>query len=281
MSVVAVVGAGEVGAAAARAIALRSRIGIVRLIDASESIAAGKALDLMESGPVRGFDTRIEGVADLSGAASAAAIVIADPAGSGEWSGEPALAMLRRLHELGCLEHSILVYAGSSQRALMQQGFDDLGLSRRRVLGSAPEALASTARALVAIEARATPHQVTLTVIGAPPDRMAVPWQDGSVGGHAISAILTPPQLRQVERRLRGLWPPGPNALGTAAALLAEAAVVGSRRLFSAFVSLDRDNGSKAPVCAWPVSVGPAGLERISAPVLTGRERMIVEGLLE
>ena len=71
--------------------------------------------------------------------------------------------------------------------------------------------------------------------------------------------MLTVPQLRQLERRLKGFWPPGPGALGTTSALFAEAAATGSRRLFSAFVALDRDNGTKAPVCAWPVSIGPDG----------------------
>jgi hypothetical protein len=92
---------------------------------------------------------------------------------------------------------------------------------------------------------------------------------------------LSAPQLRLLETRLHGLWPPGPNALGTAAAIFSEAVACTSRRLFSAFVSLDRDNGTKAPVCAWPVSIGPAGLERITTPVLTGRDRVVVDEVLE
>ena len=71
-----------------------------------------------------------------------------------------------------------------------------------------------------------------------------------------------------LERRLRGLWPPGTNALGTAAALFCESIVTGSRRIVSAFVSLDRDNGTRAPVCAWPVSIGASGLERSTTPAL-------------
>lgn len=278
---IAIVGAGEIGGAAARALALRARVDVVRLIDERESIAAGKALDLMQSGPVRGSDTRVEGMADVGGASGAAAIILADQAGSAEWSGEAGLGVLRRLLNAGCLEQAVLICAGSGQRALMQQGFDELGLSRRRVIGSAPEALAATARALVGLEARAASNQVTLTVIGNPPDRMVIPWSEASIGGNSIFSMLTAPQLHQLERRVRGLWPPGHGALGTAAALLGEAAVTGSRRLFSAFVSLDRDNGTKAPICAWPVSIGPTGLERITTPVLTVRDRVVVDEVLE
>jgi malate dehydrogenase len=281
MSLVAIVGAGQIGGAAARALTLRARVDVVRLIDESGSVAAGKALDLMQSGPVCGSDTRVEGVADLRAASGAAAIILADPIGSEEWTGEAGLGVLRRLLESGCLERSVVICAGAGQRALMQRGFDELGLARRRVIGSAPEALAATARALVAIEARAASNQVTLAVLGDPPRRMVIPWPEASIGGNSISSMLTAPQLHQLERRVRGLWPPGPGALGTAAALLAEAAVTGSRRLFSAFVSLDRDNGTKAPVCAWPVSIGPAGLERVTTPVLTGRDRVVVDEVLE
>src|SRR5688500_4872490 len=210
MSLVAIIGAGEIGGAVARALASRARVDAIRLIDDNESVAAGKALDLMQSCAISRSDTRIDGAADLTAAEGASAIVIAAPVGSGEWSGESALALLRRLKTGGYLDHAVLICAGATQHAVMQKGFDELALPRRRVVGSAPESLASTARALVAIEARAASQQVALMVIGRPPDRIVIPWGDASVGGHAVAAALTPPQLHRVERRLRGLWPPGP-----------------------------------------------------------------------
>jgi malate dehydrogenase len=278
---VAIVGAGEIGAAAARTLALRSRVAVIRLIDVRGQAAAGKALDLLQSGPVRGFDTRIEAVADLEGASGAGAIIIADPIDPDDRSSEDGFSVLRRLHALGCFEDSTVICAGAGHRALMQRGFDELGLPRRRAIGSAPEALASTARALVALEARAATHQVALTVVGALPERMVVPWGDASIAGHSVVSVLTPPQLNRLEQRLRGLWPPGPNALGTAAAMCAEAATTGSRRMFTAFVSLDRDNGTKAPVCAWPVFIGTTGLERVAALQLSERDQVIMDGVLE
>jgi malate dehydrogenase len=279
---VAIIGAGEIGGAVARALASRARVDAVRLIDEKASVAAGKALDLLQSGPISRSDTRIDSAADIAAADGASAIVLADPIGSAtEWNGEAGLAVLRRLKSGGHLDHSILICAGATQHVLMQQGFDELGLSRRRVIGSAPESLAATARALVAIEARAASNQVALTVIGRPPDRTVIPWSEASVAGHSVASVLTAPQLNQVERRLRGLWPAGPNALGMAAALFCEGVATGSRRIFSAFVSLDRDNGTKAPVCAWPVSLGPAGLERAITPVLSVRDKVVVDEVLQ
>lgn len=281
MSLVAIIGAGEIGGAVARALALRGRVDAVRLIDDNASIADGKALDLMQAGPISRSDTQIDASADLNAVAGAAAIVLADPAGAvAEFTGEAALGLLRRLKTGGHLDHSVLICAGAGHRTVMQQAFDELGLPRRRVVGSAPESLASTARALVAIEARAASHQVSLMVIGRPPDRLVIPWSGGSVAGHSLTSILNPPQLSQVERRVRGLWPPGPNSLGTAAALFCESVVTGSRRILCTFTSLDRDNGTRAPVCAWPVSVGASGLEHVVTPVLSVRDQVAVDEVM-
>jgi malate dehydrogenase len=281
MSLVAIVGAGEIGGAAARALASRSRVDVVCLIDENEQVAGGKALDLRQAGPVRGSDTRVEASRDLAAASGATAIVIADFAGSPELDGESGLGVLRRLVQLGCLQQAVTICAGAGHRTLIQQALDELGVQRRRMIGSAPEALAATARALVAIEARVASNQVTLMVLGNPPARMVIPWEQASIGGHSIESILTASQLNRLEGRLRGLWPPGPSALGTAAALFSEAAVLGSRRLLNGFVSLDRENGTKAPVCAWPVSIGPSGLERTTTPMLTGRDRIVIDEVLE
>jgi len=283
MSLVAIFGAGEIGGGAARALAARARIDVVRLIDDKADVAAGKALDLSQAAPITGSDTSIQGSQDYSAAAGALAIILADPAGhsGAEWSGDTGLALLRQLNRSGLFQQSVLICAGASQRPLTQQALDELGLSRRRVIGSAPEALAATARALVAIEANTSAAQVMLTVMGRPPDKMVIPWSEASIGGNSVTSMLTATQLHRLETRLRGLWPPGAGALGTAAALVAEAVATGSRRLFSAFVSLDRDNGTKAPVCAWPVSIGPAGVERVASPQLTGRDRVVIDEVLE
>ena len=283
MSLVAILGAGEIGGAVARALVTRARVDGVRLIDEKPDVAAGKALDLSQALPVIGSDTKIEGSQDYSAAADAVAIVLADPAGApgAEWAGEAGLALLRRLNQWGYFQQSVLICAGAGQRVLMQRAFDELGLPRRRVLGSAPEALAAIARALVAIEAKGSSAQVILTVMGRPPDRMVIPWTEGSIGGQSVMSRLTASQLHRLETRLRGLWPPGAGALGTAAALVSEAVAAGSRRLFSTFVSLDRDNGTKAPVCALPVSIGPTGLEHVASPALTGRDRIVIDEVLE
>jgi malate dehydrogenase len=282
MSLVAILGAGEIGGAAARALAAHAKVDAIRLIDEQANVAAGKALDLRQAGPIHGSDTRIDASSDTSAAAGASAIVLADHASGGEWAGEPALALIRRLAKLGCFERSVLICAGAAHSTLMQLALneiDERSLPRSRVVGSAPEAFAATARALVAVEAHASASQIALTVMGRP-GRFLIPWSDASIAGHSIVSLLSQPQLNRVETRTQGLWPPGPATLGSAAAAVCEAVALGSRRLFSAFVSLDRDNGTRAPVCAWPVTIGPLGLERATMPSLTGRDRIVLDEVL-
>src|SRR5438105_12793437 len=144
MSLVAILGAGEIGGAAARALGMRARVSAILLIDEQPNVAAGKALDLRQAGPISGSDTRIDGSTDFASAAGASVIVLADMAAGAEWSGDAGLALLRRLARLGCFQNNVLICAGAGQSALIQLAFDELGLSRSRVVGSAPEALAAT-----------------------------------------------------------------------------------------------------------------------------------------
>src|SRR5204863_8483418 len=106
-------------------------------------------------------------------------------------------ALVRRLARLGCFQESVLICAGAGQRALMQLAMEtmELNLPRPRFVGSAPEALASTVRALVAIEAQASASQIALTVLGTPPQRVVIPWAEASIAGHSVMSLLTQPQL--------------------------------------------------------------------------------------
>ena len=244
----------------------------VRLIDANESVAARQSAGSDAGGA--GF--RVRHACRRRSRSGSRGWRVGDRArrSRSEQRSGPARRrwqLLRRLKTGGYLEHSVLICAGAAQHALMQQGFDELGLSRRRVIGSAPESLAVNSP-------RARGHRSGRSVqSGSADGRWAAPRQVRHSLERSVcrrtqrrAAADAPPQLHHIERRLRGLWPPGPAALGTAAALFCESVATGSRRVFSAFVSLDRDNGTKAPVCAWPVSIGASGLERVTTPALSG-----------
>ena len=78
MSTVAIVGAGPLGGALTDALARRSRVAEVRLIDPQGRIAEGKALDILQSSPVEQFSARVTSGTTFTAAAGADVIVFAD-----------------------------------------------------------------------------------------------------------------------------------------------------------------------------------------------------------
>src|SRR6266511_3373210 len=139
MSTVAIIGAGPLGGALAHALAGRSRIGEVRLIDPEGRIAEGKALDILQSSPVEQFSTRLTAAPSYAAAAGADAIVFADLFAGGEIAGEAGLALVRQIARMDVT--APLLFAGGTQRELIARTIGEVRVAPRRVLGSAPLAL--------------------------------------------------------------------------------------------------------------------------------------------
>ena len=99
MTTICVLGAGEIAGAAAHALARGERVSRVLLIDADGKVAAGKALDIQQSGAVDRFHVRLDGTDDVSRVAGCAAVIVADRVGrpSAEWQGDDGLAMMTRV----------------------------------------------------------------------------------------------------------------------------------------------------------------------------------------
>jgi malate dehydrogenase len=275
MRFVAIIGAGELGATIARTLAARDSIPEIRLIDDAGDVAAGKALDICQSGPIDRFHTRVVASRDVRAAAGARLVAIADRATGGEWTGEPALALLRQLAPLS--PETTFVCAGASQMTVVDRAVSELALPRARVLATAPGALVSALKAMIALEAGASPGDVAVSLLGLAPDRLVVPWHDGSIAGMPLSHMLDTPALDRLRRRLPALWPPGPYSLASAARPAAEALVHGSDRIFTCHVVLDGELGVRRLGSAFPVQLGPGGIERYRPPALDSRLRVQFE----
>jgi malate dehydrogenase len=294
MTKVAIVGAGEIGGSTAHALAGIDRIGRLLLVDAVGPAAAGKALDLRQAGAIGGTHAQLEGTDDPTRVAGCDVCVVADRferaeraqegatealAGSvGEWHGEEGLALLRQL--MPYVGRAPIVFAGALQSDLLSAAAVELSVDRRRLLGSAPEAFASAATAIVAMEANCSPREVRLTVLGTPPSRLVIPWSEASIGGYGLQQVLTPVHLRRVEARAAVLWPPGPYALGAAAARVVTAILSSSRQSFCVLTQLLGEFGVRNRTGCLPVRLGPHGIVEIRVPELTTRERVQVQTAL-
>ena len=276
---VCIIGAGELGGAIAHALARGDRVRRVVLIDEAGTVAAGKALDIQQAGAVDGFHTRVEGTQDITRATGHAVCVVADSARPpGEWQGESALGMMQRLH--GLVGEAPVVYAGAGQADLLLSSVREAGFDRKRTFGAASEALAAATRAIVALEAQCSPSEIALSVLGTPPSGFIVPWGEASIGGCALERVLTQVQIRRVEARFQRLWPPGPHALGLAAARVVEGLITSARRASSVLAVLNGEFGIRGRVGVLPCYLAPHGIAEVRLPALALRERVQLETAL-
>ena len=156
----------------------------------------------------------------------------------------------------------------------------ELRFPRARLLGSAPEALAAALRAIVAVEAGGSSQDVALTVLGVPPARIVVPWEDATINGFAATRMLDEPTRRRLAAKVAALWPPGPYALAAAASKTAQAILGRSRQVVAAFVAPDDSSGHRMRCAALPARVGAAGIIRIELPDLNPGDRVALDNAM-
>ena len=278
MTDVAIVGAGELGGSIASILAHRDLVRSITLIDATGQVAAGKALDIMQVAPIARFSTRVTGSTDLSRAAGASVVLVADHARDGEFTDETGLSLLKQLSQMAA--GRVVICAGAGHQPLVDRGVRELRYPWRQLLGSAPEALAGAVRALVALDTNGSAADVALTVLGLPPAHAVVPWEEATIAGMAATAVLDEPTRRRLAARVAPLWPPGPYALATAAATVVSAMAGRSRRRLSCFVAPEADARARHRTVALPVALSPMGIQTVELPRLSGNSRVALENAL-
>jgi L-lactate dehydrogenase len=274
MTTVAIIGAGEIGGAIAAALARDATAGRVLLVDTAREVAAGKALDILQSGSITASHTRLEATDELAAAAACDVCVLADAVAVPDAQEPPGRPLLARL--LAEVRTGPLVFGGADQPAMLESAAIDGGADAARLIGAGPVAVAAAAAALVAIEAGCSPREVSLTVLGGPERGLVVPWSQAAISGLAVERLLHPPQIRRLDEAVAALWPPGPYALGAAAARVVRGLVTGSRASECVLAMLDGPFGVRRRVGAVPALLGPGGIARTIEPALTPRELMQV-----
>jgi malate dehydrogenase len=275
VSTVAIIGAGPLGGTLASALAGHGRVGEVRLIDPEGRVAEGKALDILQSGPVETFNTRVTGMTGYAAAAGCDVIVFADLVSGGEIAGEPGLAVVRQLARMDIA--APFLFAGGAQRELMIRSIGELRLAPRRLLGSAPLALESAVRAVTAALMDASPADLAIGVAGVPPRDAVIGWDAATAFNRPIAEVLAPHHLSALSSRLPALWPPQPYTLASAAARVAEALVDGSRRRYTCFAAIDVTGAGLNVVAAVPVEIVRGGIGGTLDPALSRHERTAFE----
>ena len=275
---VVILGAGDIGGALARQLAALDLASRIVIVDDMANVAAGKALDIAQSGPVDGYHTALSGTNDMAAVVGAVAVVIADRASGpqdSEWPAEGGLALIKRV--AGLNQAAPIICAGARQASLIEKSVNEGGLSRLRVFGSAPEALRSAIIAITALEANASPTDISLSVLGRPPQQVIVPWDEAAISGRCTTNVLSAAQLARLDARIARLWPPGPYALAGAAASMIKNALMRTPRVHAALVAVTRDEGRPGRSAMMPVTLQPSGIASLVAPALSSRDRVRFE----
>jgi malate dehydrogenase len=275
MSDLAIIGAGELGGALAHQLARRDAAATIRLVDDRGRIAEGQALDILQAAPVEGFATAVSGSTDVMTAAGAGIVIVADRVAGGEWQGEEGLRLIARLRDLA--PRALILCAGAEQRELVDRAVRELHVDRRRIVGTAPEALTASARALVALALDGSPRDVALTVLGTPPARTVVPWDEATVGGLRVTRLIDEPVRRRLAARIGALWPPGPHALAAVAVKAVDAVLGRTRAVMSCFVAPEEEMRHRARTTAVPARLGTRGLEAVVLPPLSVIDQVAID----
>jgi len=287
---VTVVGAGAVGASCAEYIAIKNFASEVVLLDIKEGFAEGKAMDLMQTASLNGFDTKINGVTnDYSKTAKSDICVITSgiPRKPGMTREEliDINAGIVKTVSTSLIQHSpntiiIVVSNPMDTMAYLVHKSTDLPKSRIIGMGGALDSARFKYRLAEALEAPIS--DVDGMVIGGHSDTGMIPLTRLATRNSVLaSAFLSSDRLNQVmeDTKVGGatltklLGTSAWYAPGAAVSALVQAIACDQKKMFACSVLLDGEYGMKDICIGVPVILGRNGIEKIVEIELNDAEK--------
>lgn len=287
---VTVVGAGAVGATTADNIARKELCEELVLLDIKEGVAEGKAIDLMQTATLLGFDTKVTGSTnDYAKTKNSNVVVIT--------SGIPRKPGMTREELIGInagivkgvtqniLQHSpdaIIIVISNPMDTMTYLALQSSGLPKNRIIGMGGILDSSRFKYYLSTAIGCSPADLQGVVIGGHGDTTMIPLTRlATYNGTSVSNVLGADELTKIAAdtmvggaTLTGLlgtsaW----YAPGAAGAALVETIVRDEKKLMPCCVSLDGEYGQKDICLGVPVVVGKNGWERIIDFKLTADEQ--------
>jgi malate dehydrogenase len=231
---VTIVGAGNVGGTTAQRLAERGYADLV-LLDLVEGLAAGKALDLAEAGPIVGYDCRITGgtLNDYHLCADSDVVVFTSgaPRKPG-MSRDDLLFVNQKIVEDNVkqiAQHApgaVLLMVNNPLDAMAQLALKVSGFPRERVVGQAGVLDTARFRYFLAQELGASVESVQAYVLGGHGDDMVPLTSYTTVGGVPVTKLIKPERLEEIVQRARQGGAEIVSLLKTGSAFQAPAAAV-------------------------------------------------------
>jgi malate dehydrogenase len=297
MKRVGVIGSGNVGANSAFFIA-ENRTASVTLVDVKEGLSAGKALDLLEAGPIRRYDTEIRGENDIEKIRDSDIVVIA--AGRVRAPDQNRDDLYRdnaSLMEKICKDirrlapNAVVINVVEPVDMITMLAQKALGFDRNRVMGVGGLLSSTRLRFGVSQALGVSPREVTAMVIGPHRPGMVVLRNTVRVSGIPVEMLLSAEQFDSIidEARKAGdtilhmaQRSTSYYAPSAAIAALVEAIARNTRTILPVSILLQGEYGLSDIAVSVPASVGAKGVDRvISVEMSTDESRAFLDAAEE
>ncbi|HLT47374.1 MAG TPA: malate dehydrogenase [Rubricoccaceae bacterium] len=291
-----VVGAGNVGATVADCVARMDIVKEIALIDIVEGVAKGKALDIWESAPIHGFDTRLAGGSDYGLTEGSDITVIT--AGLPRKPGMSRDDLLKVNADIvrGVTEQvvsrspdTILIIVSNPLDVMTYVAYTESGFPSARVMGMAGVLDTARYRAFLAEELDVSVRDIQAMLLGGHGDTMVPLPRFTSIAGKPLPELLPESRIDEiVERAKKGggeivalmgtsAW----YAPGAAAAEMVEAIVKDSNRVLPAAAWVTGQYGLNDLFIGVPVKLGTGGIKEIVELELNADEQALMESSAE
>jgi len=285
---ITVVGAGNVGASCAQYI-VEKELGDVVLVDVVDGIPQGKALDLLQAGPVHRYDSLVSGSNGYDETASSDVVVIT--AGLARKPGMTRDDLLFKNAEIvgSVVEQivarsrdAILVLVTNPLDAMVQLAWKKSGFPAKRVIGMAGVLDSARFRTFIARELNVSVENVTAFVLGGHGDTMVPLPRYSTVAGIPITDLLSKERIDALVTRTANGGAEIVNYLKTGSAYYApaasavemvEAILKDKKKILPCAAYLEGQYGTSGLYVGVPVKLGRTGVEQIIEIKLTPDEQ--------
>ena len=289
---ITVVGAGNVGATVAHRLVDKQLADVV-LIDILEGIPQGKALDLLEAGPVEGYDVRIKGTNDYADTANSDLVVMT--AGFPRKPGMSRDDLLKANYDVvkSAIEkvakvspEAILIVVTNPLDAMAQTALKVSGFSKNRVIGMAGILDTARYRAFIAEALNVSVQNVQGFVLGGHGDTMVPVPRYTTVAGIPVAELMPKEKLDAIIDRTRKGGAEIVNYLKTGSAFYAPSAAVvemveaifnDRKKILPCAAYLEGEYGIKGLFVGVLVKLGARGIEEIVEIKLTADEQAALQ----
>jgi malate dehydrogenase len=289
---VTVVGSGNIGSTTALHLTVRNTADVV-LVDIVDGLPQGKALDILESGPILRFDSNVTGTNDYEDTAGSDVVVIT--------SGKPRQPGMSREDLLNenqkvvqsvteqVVENSpdcIIMVVANPLDAMCHVALETSGFPRERVIGMAGILDTARYRTFIAQEVGASVRDVFALVLGGHGDTMVPLPSMATVSGVPITQLLSQDRVDAIVQRTRGGGGEIVELLGSGSAFYAPAAAIvemvdavlmDQNRILPCAAYLQGEYGLNNLFVGVPVKLGAGGIEEIIELDLSDDEREQLE----